>query len=304
MSSSWDHSRKSRRYRPRSTRSVPSQISLHDTIDLPVDELIAEDDDDDDEQQQQQQQHRPSNNDWTAPFPRVKIIPGHIRYPLDQPWMCPPEPQDAPPTPTEMIRIVIVGDAMAGKTTIVQSFVHRQSQTKRSSSVVDYHKKDVTFWKDHSDEIGCARLQLWDVSGLPEPELDTLLAKAHVVMCVISVEHGQSLLMKSIQLWNKRLEPATVRFLLHKSDMLPAVAAIDWIQLGSQIAALMKNDSEYFMTTCASNLDNSVQNAIMKEVRRVVNSRSIPAATIVHTRMSSSTLMEAKAVPMYSLYDS
>lgn len=304
MSSSWDHSRKSRRYRPRSTRRVPSHISLHDdTIDLSIDEWIPEDHDHDHDHDQQK--HRPSNDDWAAPCPRVQIIPGHIRYPLDKPWMCPPEPQDAPPTPTEMIRIVVVGDIMAGKTTIVQSFVHRrQSQTKRSSSVVDYYKKDVTFWRDHSDEIGCARLQLWDVSGLYEPDLDLLLAKAHVVICVVSLEHGQSSLMKSIQLWNKRLEPATVRFLLHKADMLPAVGAADWIQLGSQIASLMKNDSDYYVTTCASNLDNTVHNAIMKEVRRIVSTRSIPAATIVQTKITTSTLMEAKAVPMYSLYNS
>jgi hypothetical protein len=86
--------------------------------------------------------------------------------------------------------------------------------------------------------------------------------------------------------------------------MLPAVGAVDWIQLGSQIASLMKNDSDYYITTCASNLDNTVHNAIMKEVRRIVSTRSIPAATIVQTKIATSTLMEAKAVPMYSLYNS
>ena len=293
MSTSCNSSRRSRRYCQRTSRSIPSEIDLYASVDL-------------DEEDQE------GTNDWTlTPSSRIQLVPGHTHNP-------PEEPQDLPPTPTEIVRIVVVGDASAGKTSMVRSFVYREGRSylKTNTSktfLLEYHKKDMAFWKNSSDEIGCARLQIWDVSDYSDrqqPELETLLQKAHLVMCVVSVEHGQSHLIESIQYWKIRLaQYSHVRMLLHKSDLLSpswGVQATDWILLGSRFTTLL-NGSDFYITSCVTDHGTSVQNAIMKEVRKIVTTKSNPGKTEIKSSSKQKTiratpLIEVKAVPIYSLH--
>lgn len=293
MSTSWKSSRKNRRYRQKTSRSVPSEIDLYACVHL--DEEFLE-----------------GTNDWTSPpSSRVHLIPGQTHN-------VPEEPQKLPPTPTEIVRIVIVGDASAGKTSMLRSFVYREGRSYQKKNtgkafLLEYHKKDIAFWKASSDDIACARLQIWDVSGhidSQQPELEALLEKAHLIMCVVSVEHGQSRLIESIQYWKIRLAQCShVRMLLHKSDLLSSswgVQATDWILLGSRVTSLL-NGKDFYMTSCHIDHANSVHNAIMKEVQEIVTNKSrmgkmgIKSSSML-TTLPATHLIEAKAVPIYSLH--
>lgn len=295
MSSSRDIAQKRRIFHRRTNQSVPFEIDLDERKH--INESLEED------------AKRQPSSDWSTPLRRIHVISGHANLSFGEPWMHPPEPEEAPPTPTEIVRILVLGDRNSGKTSIVRSFVYREGLshekkfTKSLHWSLDYHKKDVTFWHTDTDEIGSARLQIWDVTGVPDQQLEfeTLLDKANLILCVVSLEQGRSQSIRSIKFWKKQLHHlSNVTVLLHKSDLLPShgVMATDWIHFGSQVGELLSG-CEFYMTSCANNENNSIQNAIMKEVRRI--SRSTVCLSEIPNTTTSTPLIEAKAIPIYSL---
>ena len=269
--------------------SVPSEIGVHRGNGITMKSVMAD---------ENLMNTMPKSTVWSShhSVPAVVLQVGDGVAPPD-------EPNEAPPMLRDLIRIVVVGDAEAGKTNLVHSFVYRRSHTSTSVcyTSVDYHKKDMTFWLDaDSDDIQCARLQIWDVSLWDNENVTTLLDKADIVFCVISSEHGPSPLLDSMSCWKHRLRHLhKLTFLVHKSDLLSLhqVPPKDWIQWGSRIAT---ESSSFYLTSCCD--PSSVQDAFMTEVRGVLKSRHNVAVQVAATTdRPTSPVVEARAVPIYSL---
>ena len=118
---------------------------------------------------------------------------------------------------------------------------------------VEYHKKDVTFWQNN-DAVGCARVQLWDVTGggpSDKPlerrqEWIRLVQKMTGILLVVSLEHGPNALVDNIVQWKQWLDECCpthpqVHLFLQKCDLLPTHSTIHpmvWMELGSSISKL------------------------------------------------------------------
>jgi len=112
MSSSRDIAQKRRSFHRRTNQSVPFEIDLDERKH--INESLEED------------AKRQPLSDWSTPLRRIHVISGHANLSFGEPWMQPPEPEEAPPTPTEIVRILVLGDRNSGKTSIVRSFVYRE----------------------------------------------------------------------------------------------------------------------------------------------------------------------------------
>ena len=103
---------------------------------------------------------------------RVRILPERL---LPKRCCHPEPPLEAPPRPDELVSLLVVGDPEAGKTSLVQSFVHHESISTTSSKKkknptntawsVGYYKKDILFANRHHC-LRSLRVQLLDTSGI------------------------------------------------------------------------------------------------------------------------------------------
>jgi GTPase SAR1 family protein len=125
--------------------------------------------------------------DWNV-FPKKR---GNVRIVVPSSCIPPDPPEESPPRPLEMLKLLVLGEQGSGKSSIVRRFVHRatihpdganaavrssasksstkskqpaEQQRKAGSWTVDYYKKDVSFWNS-AKTSRCVRVQLWDVGG-------------------------------------------------------------------------------------------------------------------------------------------
>jgi GTPase SAR1 family protein len=277
---------------------------------------------------------------WTGVEKRkVQILPGTLLVPDDEPWLFPPEPSEPPPLPTEILRFVLCGHHNAGKTSLIRKFVHRESILnddidgieKKSTSLqwsVDYHKKDLTFWLNSGDKAGCARIQVYDVSGggrkdmERKQELLRLFHKASAVFIVASAEQGFQGLELSVRRWRTWLDlflagntGAAVVLLVSKCDLLMQQQGFkppDWIHFGTKLGSLCQElrIESCHLTSCQSEHDavetTGVEDAFLDEIRRLMKTspqHRWEPIVFAHAPMSPtrrSTVIEATAVPIHS----
>ncbi|KAG5193178.1 hypothetical protein JKP88DRAFT_260949 [Tribonema minus] len=92
------------------------------------------------------------------------------------------------PHPTVTCKVLVVGNAKCGKTSIIQRYVHGRFTSEYTTTVgADYLKKDVL-----APDGTCVRLQLWDIAGQDRFARLTRAyfrrARAAVVVCDITRE--------------------------------------------------------------------------------------------------------------------
>ena len=234
-------------------------------------------------------------------------------------WLHPQEPREPPPVPTEILQFLVIGEEHSGKTTISRRFqrmhcthaIHSKSIKKKgnvpSEWSVEYHKKDVSFWHGRqSDALGCARVQLWDVTGggSSDPPLERrqewvrLVQRMSSILLVISLEHGPDALFEKVSSWKQWLDECCpshhplVHLVLQKSDLLPQQTTnpLVWIDLGARISKLCDETgiSDWRMTTCcAQAAEQSPEQAIMDLVQSLVTTMAVPQRKVSFKTTSS-----------------
>jgi hypothetical protein len=130
---------------------------------------------------------------------RVRILPGTLL-----PGHPPPPPSNAPPKPSHLCKIAVIGESGSGKSSVVNKFARRQfadvpdvnssdvgvgkegpqcdasavsigtsidpsylTTESKQHSMADYCKKDVTIWHGSEDDLQqeiCIRVQVWDMN--------------------------------------------------------------------------------------------------------------------------------------------
>lgn len=313
MSASWsssqDRQRRARAYRRLRRSAVPVEIDAQATPPRSPTSHHQTRESNTGKQHADTKQTRNSDETlWKPKEKSIEILPGSLLMPHGEPWLHPPEPTHAPPMPTEIIQFLILGEYNAGKSTLVRRFrqthcthsitnnktCHKRKQSREWS--VEYHKKDVTFWLDETT-VGCARIQLWDVTGggpSDEPlerrqEWLRLLQKMSGIVLVISLEQGPNALFDKILSWKHWLDECcaasshapTVYLFLQKCDLLPcqAVQPMIWMELGSRISKLCIEIGicDWHMTTCAAkSADQSPEEAFMKLAQCLVTTTVPP----------------------------
>jgi GTPase SAR1 family protein len=208
--------------------------------------------------------------DWNVLPKRV------VRIVVPSSCVVPPDPpEESPPCPLEILKLLVLGEQGSGKSSIVRRFVHRtrtdgavrsssasksstkskQQQRKAGSWTVDYYKKDIAFWNS-AKTSRCVRVQLWDVGGRSpaaaskgnyNPEVVQLLQRSKAVILVISLDQGPRHALAEAWKWKRWLadmhldnndqETKPVYWFLHKSDVIPDQNSTNnMLQLGAMFA--------------------------------------------------------------------
>ena len=158
---------------------------------------------------------------------RVRILPERL---LPKRCCHPEPPLGAPPRPDELVSLLVVGDPEAGKTSLVQSFVHHESISTTSSKKkknptntawsVGYYKKDILFANRHHC-LRSLRVQLWDTSGIMDStrshhrsppsierasDFNVFWNKASIVLLVVSLADPFDQMIATIKRWRAWLK--------------------------------------------------------------------------------------------------
>jgi len=77
----------------------------------------------------------------------------------------PPPPPLPPPDPTSSAKIIVVGNAKCGKSSLIRRYAQREfSPVYDMTYGADYTRRDVVI-RDVGNKVVCCRLQMWDIAG-------------------------------------------------------------------------------------------------------------------------------------------
>lgn len=232
---------------------------------------------------------------------RVRIV-----APASNCLIPPPPPRETPPLPSEILGLLVLGEAKSGKTSLVRRFVYRTSvseieeERKQRSPEIEYHKKDLTFWFA-KNEVRCARIQVWDAGGCRtlgsskqrNAEVVQLMQRTKAIILVLSLEYGPQHVLKESRAWKQWLEELhldeerPIYWFLHKSDVLPALETSISMNLGAAFATASRElgFSNWYLTSCHTDDGCSVESAMMSVIRTSLRSEAIPS--LAHSSSSS-----------------
>lgn len=242
-------------------------------------------------------------------------------------------PHEAPPVPSELLSVVVMGDPQCGKTSLVRRFIHRtalhECHTKKNASgqqpqrkkqgtthswTMDYYRKDVAFWSTENT-AKCIRIQLWDVgdcrtvdrSPQRNSEFIHLVQRTKAIILVLSLEHGLQHLLKSVRAWKRWMLDShidddgirPVYWFLHKSDVLPTnLSTTSSIQLGATIADITRElgFASWHLTSCHTEDGHSIEEAMMLIIRTTTNLQRVDTIVSPSLAPSSSSSTGSKTI--------
>lgn len=249
----------------------------------------------------------------------VRVLPKRMLDEGNQ--ILPQEPTDAPPPPEKLVSLVIVGDAQAGKSSLVKSFMSHESlplegrednkhgQTPKQNWSVAYSKKDLVFCNDRNCIISM-RVQIWDTSGVSPhiPLTDSertrewamMWKPASCILILLSLRDPLHLVIKKIKDWAKWLENErknkSVALILHQGDQLKSQygSSVDFIRFGKRVSEICNNfqiTSWNITSSCLEDeeLGGSIDAAFREILGSLGKAHSVPRTITPQANMSQST---------------
>lgn len=225
--------------------------------------------------------------------------------------ILPKEPSEAPPSPEQLVSLVVVGEAKTGKSSLVNSFMDHESLSlgDQKNSVesdasnrkwsVTYSKKDYVFC-NNKNSLRSLRVQIWDTSGLspliPAADVErakdwaTVWKRASCILLTLSLKDSPDQILQKIKQWsrwlNNQCQMKPIVLILHQGDKLQESDngignSLKFIQFGkmvSEICNSLRIRSWHITSSCLEDetVGNSIDTAFREILGDLGKSRSVP----------------------------
>ncbi len=142
-----------------------------------------------------------------------------------------------------LYKVLIVGDASVGKTSIIKRYVHKTfTNVSKPTIGVDFACKDVKW-----DENTNIRLQLWDISGQERFSNMTRVYYKEAVAAFVVFDVTRHNTFESVQKWKIDLDKKV--FLPHTETPIPTIL------LANKVDLLDDKETEEYQETTRGNMD-------------------------------------------------
>ena len=193
----------------------------------------------------------------------------------------PPPPRMPPPEPTSSAKIIVVGNAKCGKSSIIRRYAQREfSPVYDVTYGADYTKRDVVI-RDVGRKVVCTRLQMWDIAGQDRFAKLTRAyfnnASGAVIVCDVTRRNT----MHAVRTWKEEIDRCLgkelpVVLFANKSDCVEDCGGRASLKIGAECERIT-NELGLFQWyfSCAKDGDNVDDgfNHLVREILRIRRER-------------------------------
>lgn len=185
----------------------------------------------------------------------------------------------------EQLKVVIVGDAGVGKTSLLEQYVHRRFASNYKATIgADFYSKTISIATDDG-ELEQVTLQLWDTAGQERFQslTTTFYRGADICLVVHDLNEDPLRTQNAIKRWKGELykyapSDAVVAIIGNKQDLMPFSKA------------RFETDDIYFC--CSAKTGGNQLDKIFEELARKALSKKSATRTEPPTRIKMATKLK------------